>query len=53
MKERDTHVKKQGKRCLESGQLVDVINVEFFLKRDRTSNDGPFKIVRTREEVDM
>ena len=53
MKERDTHVKKQGKRFLESGQLVDVINVEFFLKRDRTSNDGPFKVVRTREEVDI
>ena len=53
LKERDTHDNQEGKRCLESGQRCNVIDVESFNKRDRTSNDGPFKIVRTREEVDM
>jgi hypothetical protein len=51
LKERDTHVKKEGrevvKRSLESGQLDDSIVVEIFDKRARSSNDGPFKIVRT------
>ena len=36
----------------ESGQRVDAIDVESFCKRARMSNDGPFKIIRTREEVD-
>ncbi len=57
LKERDTHVKQEGrevdKRSLESGQLGDSIVVENFGKRTRSSNDGPFKIVRTREQVDM
>jgi hypothetical protein len=57
LKERDTHAKKEDrevvKRALESGQLGDSIVVENFGKRTRSSNDGPFKIVRTREEVDM
>jgi hypothetical protein len=56
-KERDAHVKQEdrevAKSSLESGQLGDSIVVENFGKRDRLSNDGPFKIVRTREEVDM
>ena len=41
------------KRSLESGQLGGAIVVEIFGKRVRESNDGPFKIVRTREEVDI
>jgi len=49
VKERDTHAKQEvrqvAKRCLESGQLGDVIIVEIFGRRARTSNDGPFKIV--------
>ena len=57
LKERDAHVKQEGrevaKRSLETGQLGDSIVVEIFGKRARSSNDGPFKIVRTREEVDM
>jgi hypothetical protein len=57
LKERDTHAKQEGrelaKRSLESGQLGDSIVVENFGIRACSSNDGPFKIVRTREEVDM
>ncbi len=57
LKERDTHVDQEGrelaKRSLESGQLGDSIVVEIFGIRTRSSNDGPFKIVRTRGEVDM
>ncbi len=57
LKERDSHVKQEGrevaKRSLESGQHGDSIVVENFGKRARSSNDGPFKIVRTREEVNM
>jgi hypothetical protein len=57
LKERDAHAKQEGrevvKRSLESGQLGDSIVVENFGKRARSSNDRPFKIVRTREEVDM
>ena len=56
-KERDTHVKQEGrevtKRSLESGQLDDSIVVENFGKRVRSSNDGPFKIVRTNWSVCM
>ena len=46
--ERDTHVKQNP---WESGQLDDTIDVGHSSNRDRMSNDGPFKIVRTREEV--
>ena len=53
----DTHDKQEdrevAKRSLESGQLGDAIVVENFGKRVRASNDGPFKIVRTREDVDI
>jgi hypothetical protein len=57
LKERDAHVKQKGrevaKRSLESGQLGDSIVVENFGKRARSSNDGPFKIVRTTWSVCM
>jgi hypothetical protein len=57
VKEKDTHDKQEDrevtKRSLESGQLGHVIVVENFDRRARVSNDGPFKIVRTREEVDI
>ena len=57
LKERDTHAKQEGrevaKRSLESGQLDDDIVVDFFCKRARACNDGPFRIFRTTEEVDM
>ena len=60
LKERDTRAEQETrevtKRCLESGSPGDSIIVEIFGsggKKARTSNDGPFKIVRTREEVDM
>ncbi len=57
IKERDSHVKHQvrvvTKRSLESRQVDDVIVVENFGKRTCLSMDGPFKIVRTREEMDM
>ena len=57
LKEGDTHDKQEDrevtKRSLESSQFGDSIVVENFGKRTRSSNDGPFKIVRTREEVDM
>ena len=38
---------------MESGELDEPIVVENHGERIRTSNDGPFKIVRTRDEVDM
>jgi hypothetical protein len=57
LKERDAHVKQEDrevvKRSLESGQLGDSIVVENFGKRARSSNDGPFKIVRTNWSVCM
>ncbi len=43
-------------RSLESGQPDDVIDVEKFGKRPRSSNNGitrPFQTVRKREEVDL
>ena len=52
LNDRDTHVNQEGKRCLESGWRGDDIDVESFCKRSLTSHDGPFKTVRTREEVD-
>ena len=57
VKERDSHVKKKGKevtkRSLESGQPDDPVDVDRFVKMTRMCKDDPFKIVRTREEVDM
>jgi hypothetical protein len=57
MKERDTQTEQSArevtKRSLESGTPVDVIIVENFCKKARVSNDRPFKIVKTRDEVDM
>jgi hypothetical protein len=57
MKERDTQteqvVREVTKRSLESGAPGDAIIVENFCKKTRVSNDRPFKIVRTRDEVDM
>jgi hypothetical protein len=44
------------KRSLESGQCDDTTDVEKFVKRIDTSNNGltrPFKTVRKREEVDI
>jgi hypothetical protein len=38
---------------LESGAPDDAINVENFCKKARVSDARPFKIVRTRDEVDM
>ncbi len=40
------------KRSLESGSPDEAI-VENFCKKARVSNDRPFKIVRTRDEVDI
>jgi hypothetical protein len=60
VKRRDEHEKIQARemtqRSLESGQPDDVIDVEKFGKRPRSSNNGitrPFQTVRKREEVDM
>ena len=60
VKERDEHEKIQARemsqRSLESGQSDDVIDVEKFGKRPRSSNNGitrPFQTVRKRVEVDM
>ena len=53
VRERDTLLNQETKKYLESGQRGDVIDVDSFCKRARTSNDGPFKIDRTRSEVDM
>ena len=41
------------KRSLESGAPDDAINVENFCTKARVSDARPFKIVRTRDEVDM
>ena len=55
MKERDEHDKIQGresvKRSLQSGEPNDPVDVERFDKKSRLV--GPFKKVRTREEVDF
>jgi hypothetical protein len=57
LKERDTQTEQVArevtKRSLESGTSGDVIIVENFCKKARVSNDGPFKIVRTRDKVDI
>jgi hypothetical protein len=60
VKRRDEHekiqVREMDQRSLESGQADDVIDVEKFGKRPRSSNNGitrPFQTVRKREEVDM
>jgi hypothetical protein len=57
LKERNTQTdqaaKEVTKRSLESGTPGDVIIVDNFCKKARVSNDRPFKIVRTRDEVDM
>ena len=57
LKERDTQTEQASrevtKRSLESGSAGDVIIVDNFCKKARVSNDRPFKIVRTRDEVDM
>jgi hypothetical protein len=60
VKRRDEHEKIQARemdqRSLENGQVDDVIDVEKFGKRSRSSNNGitlPFQTVRKREEVDM
>ena len=55
MKERGEHDKIQGrewvKRSLQSGEPNDPVDVERFDKKSRLV--GPFKKVRTREEVDF
>ncbi len=57
LKERDTQteqtVREVTKRSLESGAPDNDIIVDNLGKRTRESNDRPFKIVRTRDEVDM
>jgi hypothetical protein len=60
VKRRDDHekikVREMDQGSLESGQADDVIDVEKFGKRPRSSNNGitrPFQTVRKREEVDM
>ena len=45
--------RKMVKRLLESEQPDDPVDVDRFVKMTRMSKDCPFKIVRTREEVDM
>ena len=54
-KQRDDHDKIQGretsKRSLQSGEPNDTVDVELFSKKARLV--GPFKKVRTREEVDF
>jgi hypothetical protein len=56
LKERHTQTEQEAremtKRSLESG-VPDEDIVENFCKKARVSNDRPFKIVRTRDEVDM
>jgi hypothetical protein len=52
-KSTDHAVREVTKRSLESGAPGDAIIVENFWKKDRVSNDRTFKIVRTRDEVDM
>ena len=55
LKERGEHDKIQGresaKRSLQSGEPNDPVDVERFDKKSRLV--GPFKKVRTREEVDF
>jgi hypothetical protein len=55
LKERGEHDKIQGreaaKRSLQSGEPHDPVDVEWFDKKSRLV--GPFKKVRTREEVDF
>jgi hypothetical protein len=55
MKQRDDHDKIQGretvKRSFQSGEPNDTVDVELFRKKARLV--GPFKKVRTREEVDF
>jgi hypothetical protein len=57
LRERDTQTKQAArevtKRSLESGAPDDAIIVDNFCKKARVSNARPFKIVRTRDEVDM
>jgi hypothetical protein len=60
VKRRDEHEKIQARekdqRSWESGQTDDVIDVEKFGKRPRSSNNGitrSFQTVRKREEVDI
>ena len=57
LRERDTQTKQAArevtKRSLESGAPDDAINVENFCTTARVSDARPFKIVRTRDEVDM
>ncbi len=57
LKERDTQAdqsaREVNKRSLESGAPDDDINVDNFGKKARVSDARPFKIVRTRDEVDM
>jgi hypothetical protein len=57
LKERHTQTEQAArevsKRSLESGTPDDVIIVENFWKKARVPNDRTFKIVRTRDEVDM
>ncbi len=57
LKEMDTQTEQVArevtKRSLESGSPEDAIIVENFCKKARVSNDRPFKIVSTRDEVDM
>ncbi len=60
VKRRDEYDKIQARemvqRSLESGQADDVIDVDKFGKRSRSSNNWiscPFQTVRKREEVDM
>ena len=55
LKQRDDHDKIQdretAKRSLQSGEPNDTVDVELFSKKARLV--GPFKKVRTREEVDF
>ena len=55
MKQRDENDKIQDretvKRSLQSGEPNDTVDVEMFRKKTRLV--GPFKKVRTREEVDF
>ena len=57
LRERDTQTEQAArevtKRSLESGAPDDAINVENFCTKARVSDARPFKIVRTRDEVDM
>ena len=57
LKDRDTQTEQVSrevtKRSLESGSPGDTIIVENFWKKARVSNDRPFNIVRSRDEVDI